>query len=121
MTPPKLNYNIYDKELLGIVMALKEWRAFLQRTLKLFTVKIDDKNLTGFLITKELNRQQVKWAEILSEYHFKIEHIKGTDNAKVNTLSQQIKLQGTEKPSGAILKLYKDRKIKYNHLKLVAT
>ena len=29
MTPLKLNYNIYNKELLGIVTALKEWRAFL--------------------------------------------------------------------------------------------
>ena len=29
MTPLELNYNIYNKELLGIVIALKEWRAFL--------------------------------------------------------------------------------------------
>ena len=29
MTPPELNYNIYNKELLGIVIVLKEWRAFL--------------------------------------------------------------------------------------------
>ena len=29
MTPPELNYNIYNKKLLGIVTALKEWRAFL--------------------------------------------------------------------------------------------
>src|SRR6266702_1437919 len=60
ITPLKLNYNIYNKELLGIVAAFKEWRAFLQRTLEPFTVKTDHKNLTGFLTTKELNRQQVK-------------------------------------------------------------
>ena len=29
ITPPELNYNIYNKELLGIVAVLKEWRAFL--------------------------------------------------------------------------------------------
>ena len=29
ITPLELNYNIYNKELLGIVAALKEWRAFL--------------------------------------------------------------------------------------------
>ena len=29
ITPLKLNYNIYNKELLGIVTALKKWRAFL--------------------------------------------------------------------------------------------
>jgi len=49
------NNNIYNKELLGIVIALKEWRAFLQGTEKLFMVKTDYKNLIGFLIIKELN------------------------------------------------------------------
>ena len=53
----ELNYNIYNKELLGIVAVLKKWRAFLQRTIKLFIVKIDYKNLTGFLTTKKLNRR----------------------------------------------------------------
>ena len=57
MTPPELNYNIYNKELLGIVAALKKWRAFLQKIIKLFIVKIDYKNLTGFLTTKKLNKK----------------------------------------------------------------
>jgi RNase H-like domain found in reverse transcriptase len=55
MTLPELNYNIYNKELLGIVIALKEWRVFLQGTEKPFIVKTDYKNLMGFLIIKELN------------------------------------------------------------------
>ena len=29
LIPLELNYNIYNKELLTIVIALKEWRAFL--------------------------------------------------------------------------------------------
>ena len=29
LIPLKLNYNIYNKELLAIVTVLKEWRAFL--------------------------------------------------------------------------------------------
>ena len=55
MTLPELNYNIYNKELLGIVAVLKEWRAFLQGIEKPFIVKTDYKNLIGFLIIKELN------------------------------------------------------------------
>ena len=51
----ELNYNIYNKKLLGIVIILKEQRAFLQGIEKLFIVKTDYKNLIGFLITKELN------------------------------------------------------------------
>ena len=29
LIPPELNYNIYNKELLAIVIVLKKWRAFL--------------------------------------------------------------------------------------------
>ena len=60
MTLAELNYNIYNKELLGIVIVLKKWRAFLYSTTKLFKVVINYKNLTGFLTTKELNQRQVK-------------------------------------------------------------
>ena len=55
LTPLELNYDIYNKELLGIIVALKEWRVFLQSIIELFIVKIDHKNLIGFLIMKELN------------------------------------------------------------------
>ena len=51
----KLNYNIYNKKLLGIVAVLKEWRAFLYNTTKLFRVVINYKNLIKFLTTKKLN------------------------------------------------------------------
>jgi hypothetical protein len=51
----ELNYNIYNKELLAIITVLKEWRVFLQGTTELFIIKMDYKNLIGFLTTKELN------------------------------------------------------------------
>ena len=88
----ELNYNIYNKELLTIVTVLKEWRVFLQGTIELFIVKTDYKNLMGFLTIKELNQRQVKWAEILAEYYFEIEYVKGTDNIKVDTLSKKAEL-----------------------------
>ena len=92
MTPLELNYNIYNKELLAIVTVLKEWRVFLQRIAEPFIVKIDYKNLTGFLTTKELNYRQVRWAEMLIKYYFKIKYVKGTDNTKADTLSKKAKL-----------------------------
>jgi hypothetical protein len=55
MTLLKLNYNIYNKELLAVVAVLKEWRVFLQGTIEPFIIKMDYKNLTGFLTIKELN------------------------------------------------------------------
>ena len=92
LTLLELNYNIYNKELLAIVTVLKEWRAFLQGIVEPFIIKIDYKNLTGFLTTKELNYRQVRWVEILIKYYFKIKHVKGIDNIKADTLSKKVEL-----------------------------
>ena len=53
---------------------------------------MDYKNLTGFLTTKELNYRQVKQAEILIKYYFKIKYVKGIDNIKADTLSRKAEL-----------------------------
>ena len=53
---------------------------------------------------------------MLIEYYFKIKYIKGIDNAKADTLSKKAELQGREKPLDTILRLNKDRRIRYNHL-----
>jgi hypothetical protein len=81
---------------------------------------MDYKNLTGFLITKELNWRQIRWAEILAEYYFKIKYIKGTDNIRADILNRKAELQNKEKLLGAILCINKDRKIRYNYLQILA-
>ena len=53
---------------------------------------MDYKNLMGFLIIKELNRRQVRQAEMLIEYYFKIQYTKGTKNIRVDALSRKAKL-----------------------------
>ena len=53
---------------------------------------MDYKNLIRFLTTKELNYKQIRWVEILVEYYFKIKYVKGTDNAKADTLSKKTEL-----------------------------
>ena len=59
---------------------------------ELFIIKMDYKNLTGFLTTKELNQKQVRQAKILTEYYFKIKHVKGIDNIKADILSKKAEL-----------------------------
>ena len=45
ITEPELNYNIYDKKLLTIVEALREWRVYLEGTKYSIQIYIDHKNL----------------------------------------------------------------------------
>jgi hypothetical protein len=70
----------------------------------------------GFLTTKKLNQRQVRWAEILMEYYFKIEHVKETDNVRADVLSKKAELQSKEKLLGTILRMNKNGKIRYNYL-----
>ena len=44
---------------------------------------------------------------MLTEYYFKIKHVKKSDNAKADTLSRKEELQSNNKMSGALLKLKK--------------
>jgi len=53
---------------------------------------------------------------MLVEYYFEIEHIKGTDNAKVDALSRKVELQSKAKIKGVILRIDNNRKIRYNYL-----
>ena len=58
---------------------------------------------------------------MLIEYYFKIQHTKGTENARADALSRKAKLQNNEKLLGAMLRQDKDRLIRYNYLKIAAT
>ena len=58
---------------------------------------------------------------MLAEYHFKIEHVKGSDNARADTLSRKKELQKNNKMSGTLFKKNSNGKIRYNHPQLLKT
>ncbi|MBW0487560.1 hypothetical protein O181_027275 [Austropuccinia psidii MF-1] len=70
--PSELKYEINDKELLGIVWALKHWRAFLLSLSSPFEVLTNHSSLKYFMASNVLTRRQARWAEFLSEFHFSI-------------------------------------------------
>ncbi|KAL2009177.1 hypothetical protein VTN00DRAFT_7371 [Thermoascus crustaceus] len=72
MTPPELNYDIHDKELLAIMAAVKEWRHYLEGAKHQVVIYCDHKNLAYFTTSKELTQRQVRWAEELAPYDIKI-------------------------------------------------
>jgi len=49
------NYKIYDKEILAIIWALKEWRHFLKEAVYPVEIWTDYKNLEYFMTAKKLN------------------------------------------------------------------
>ncbi|MBW0497569.1 hypothetical protein O181_037284 [Austropuccinia psidii MF-1] len=77
LIPAELNYEIHDKELLGIVCALKHWRAFLLSLSSPFEVLTNHSSLQYFMSSKVLNLRQALWAQFLSEFHFSITYCPG--------------------------------------------
>ncbi|MBW0552915.1 hypothetical protein O181_092630, partial [Austropuccinia psidii MF-1] len=75
--PAELNYEICEKELLGIVWALKHWRAFLLSLSSPFEVLTNHSSLQYFMSSKVLTCRQARWAEFLSEFHFSITYCPG--------------------------------------------
>jgi hypothetical protein len=54
-SPTEQNYEIYDRELLGIIQALEEWRHYIQRSGHTTIIHPDHKNLTYFRMAQKLN------------------------------------------------------------------
>src|SRR4029077_16848672 len=77
LTPPEMNYATPDKEMLAIVQMMKKFQHYLRDTRYPLIVKTEHRNLQSFMITKELNARQARWAEELVKYKFVIKHIKG--------------------------------------------
>ncbi|MBW0493787.1 hypothetical protein O181_033502 [Austropuccinia psidii MF-1] len=77
IVPAELNYESHEKDLLGIVWALKPWRAFLLSLSDPFEVLKHCSSLQYFISSKVLTCCQAHWEEFLSEFHFSIAHCPG--------------------------------------------
>ncbi len=107
-TGPELNYDVHDKELLAIVDAFQEWRAYLEGARYTIEVYSDHKNLSYFTTTKKLNRRQVRWSELLASYDFKITYVKGKENGRADALSRRPDLMTRETTEQPILRIEGD-------------
>ncbi len=90
------NYKIYDKKLLIIICCLKHWHSELKCTDISIKIFIDHLNLKYFMMIKELIRRQIKWAEKLFEYNFKIIYQSEKQNLKVNALIRMSDVKSIE-------------------------
>jgi hypothetical protein len=102
-TPAEQNYDTYDRELLAIVVAMKQWRHHLEGARYKILIQCDHKNLEYFQTSKVLSRRQARWAEILSAYDFKIEHLEGTKNPADGPSRRPDYEQGYERPNACLL------------------
>ena len=85
----KRKYEIYNRELLGIIQSLKEWRHYIQGSGHTTVIFSDHKNLMYFKTAQKLNNRQARWSLYLSEFNIKLIHLPGSKMVQSNALSQQ--------------------------------
>ncbi|KAI3354811.1 hypothetical protein L3Q82_004536 [Scortum barcoo] len=84
------NYDVGNRELLAIKVALEEWRHWLEGAEQPFLVWTDHKNLGYLKSAKRLNSRQARWALFFffSRFRFTLSYRPGSQNAKPDALSR---------------------------------
>ncbi|KAK3564897.1 hypothetical protein QTP86_030837 [Hemibagrus guttatus] len=88
LSPAEVNYDIRNRELLAIKLALEEWRHWLEGAKHPFVVLTDHKNLEYLRAVKRLNPRQARWALFFIRFHFTISYRPGSKNVKADALSR---------------------------------
>ncbi len=88
LSPEEHNYDIGNRELLTIKLALEEWRHWLEGAQHPFTVLTDHKNLQYLREAKRLNPRQARWALFFTHFHYTITYNPGHKNIKADALSR---------------------------------
>ncbi len=103
LSPAERNYDVGNRELLAVVLALQEWRHWLEGAAQPFIIWTDHKNLSYLRTARRLNSRQARWALFLGRFRFTLTYRPGSRNVKPDALSRQFPLEGGESPSETIL------------------
>ncbi|SOV09588.1 uncharacterized protein UDID_19016 [Ustilago sp. UG-2017a] len=88
LDPAQLNYPIFDKEMFAIVAAFKHWRQYLEGAKFQVQVLTDHRSLEYFTTTKQLNRRQARWSELLADFDFVIQYRPGAQAGLPDALTR---------------------------------
>ncbi|KAK3545117.1 hypothetical protein QTP70_000990 [Hemibagrus guttatus] len=88
LNPAEENYDIGNRELLAVKLALEEWRHWLEGAKHPFTVLTDHKNLEYLRAAKRLNPRQARWALFFTRFNFTLSYRPGSKNIKADALSR---------------------------------
>ncbi|KAL0150990.1 hypothetical protein M9458_053717 [Cirrhinus mrigala] len=88
LSPTKKNYDVGNRELLAVKLALEEWRHWLEGAAHPFQIITDHRNLEYIREAKRLNPRQIRWALLFSRFNFIITYRPRSKNIKADALSR---------------------------------
>ncbi|KAI2646112.1 Transposon Tf2-6 polyprotein [Labeo rohita] len=102
LSPAEQNYDIGNRELLAIKLALEEWRHWLEGARHPFTIITDHKNLQYLREARRLNPRQARWALFLTRFNFAITYRPGSKNIPADALSRMFSPEAPTEPEAII-------------------
>ena len=90
------NYDIYDRELLAVILALEEWHQYLQGTAHPITIITDHKNLSYIKDPQKLSRRQARWSLFVQDFDLQWQVTPGTKMAPADVLSRHDHVDTTQ-------------------------
>ncbi len=103
LSPAERNYDIGNRELLAVRLALGEWRHWLEGAARPFLVWTDHKNLEYIRSAKRLNARQACWALYFGRLNFSLSYQPGSKNTKPDALSRLFEGPGRDAAPDTIL------------------
>ncbi|KAL0177558.1 hypothetical protein M9458_026452, partial [Cirrhinus mrigala] len=88
LSPAERNYDVGNRELLAIKLALEEWRHWLEGARHPFIILTDHKNLEYLRTARVLNHHQARWSLFFIRFNFIINYRPGSQNTKADALSR---------------------------------
>ena len=88
MIPTKTRYETHNGKCLAIVKAFKIWHHYFEGCKHEVLILTDYNNFCRFMDIKSLSFRQVRWAQELFWYHFRINYCQSKANVAVDALSR---------------------------------
>ncbi|KAL0147695.1 hypothetical protein M9458_057004 [Cirrhinus mrigala] len=103
LSPAERNYDVGNRELLAIKLALQEWRHWLEGAQHPFIILTDHKNLEYLRSAKVLSHRQARWSLFFTRFNFEITYRPGSQNTKADALSRVHEPDHSPQPPETIL------------------
>jgi RNase H-like domain found in reverse transcriptase len=90
-SPAELNHTVLERELVAILMSLKNWRYLLDGTAYTINVSTDHKTFEALVSLTISSEQHVRWALYLDCFDVCLTYLQGTGNVFPDLLSRLTK------------------------------